>query len=63
MRATRAMMRRKPKAASGPWKRGEMLFMGLTGGGLEGALDFHLKFSTYAAAFGVRDAVPNEGTG
>jgi len=64
MRATMAMMRRKPRAASGPWKRGGIWrFMGLAGGGLKGALDFHLKFSTYAAAFGVCDAVPNEGTG
>ena len=37
--------------------------MGLAGGGLEGAFNFHLKFSTYAAAFGVRDSIPNKGTG
>jgi hypothetical protein len=37
--------------------------MGSAGGGLKGALDFHLKFSTYAAAFGVRDAIPYVGTG
>ena len=50
-------------AASGPWKREGMRFMGLAGGGLEGAFNFHLKFSTYAAAFGVRDSIPNKGTG
>ena len=30
---------------------------------MEGAFNFHLKFSTYAAAFGVRDSIPNKGTG
>jgi hypothetical protein len=43
MMATRAIRRRKPRAQSGPWKRGGMWnFMGLAGGGLKGALDFHL---------------------
>jgi hypothetical protein len=31
MRATMAIRRMKPKAASGPWKRGEMLFIGSAG--------------------------------
>jgi len=64
MRATRAMMRMKPRAASGPWKRGWIRsFIGSTGKGLEGALNFHLQFSTDAAAVGVGDAIPYVGTG
>lgn len=30
---------------------------------MKGAFDFHLQLSTDAAAVGVGDAVPNEGTG
>jgi hypothetical protein len=37
--------------------------MGLTGGGLEGAFNFHLEFSTYAAAVGVCDSIPDERAG
>jgi hypothetical protein len=64
MRATRAIRRIKPRAQSGPWKRGGIRsFIGLAGGGLKGALDFHLQFSTDAAAFGVRDSIPNKRAG
>lgn len=64
IKATMAIRRRKPRAASGPWKRGEIRsFMGLAGGGLEGAFNFHLKFTTDATAVGVGDPVPNIGTG
>jgi len=38
-------------------------FHELAGGGLKGALDFHLKFSTDSDAVGVGDAVPNERAG
>jgi len=30
---------------------------------LEGEFDFHLKFSTDSAPFGVRDSIPNERAG
>ncbi len=30
---------------------------------MEGEFDFHLKFSADSAAFGVRDPIPNKGTG
>ena len=37
--------------------------MGSTGGGLKGALDFHLQFSTDTHAVGICDSVPNERSG
>lgn len=38
-------------------------FMGLAGGGLKGAFNFHLKFPADIAAVGVCDSIPDERAG
>jgi hypothetical protein len=62
-RAGMAIRRAKPSKQSGPWKRGGMRFIGSAGGGLKGAFNFNLKFSTDTHAVGVGYAVPNERAG